>query len=103
MLINDCSDKETSDYLESFVNSNSGFILVNNKENLGFVKSCNNGIKVAKGEIIILLNSDTIIPSEFCERIIKCFNSDEKIVTSSPISSCSARYFIELPKNMTLE
>ena len=103
ILINDCSNEDTSNYLREFTSSNPDSTLINNKTNLGFVKTCNKGIKSAKGEIIVLLNSDTVIPSEFCERIIKCFNSDDKIDTASPISSYSARYFINLPKNMTLE
>ena len=35
--------------------------LVSNKQNLGFTKANNQGIKVAKGEYILLLNSDTYL------------------------------------------
>jgi hypothetical protein len=35
--------------------------LIQNKENLGFAKGNNQGIKVAKGKYIMLLNSDTVI------------------------------------------
>jgi GT2 family glycosyltransferase len=38
---------------------NSSFHLISNKENLGFAKANNIGIKAAKGEYIFLLNSDT--------------------------------------------
>lgn len=35
--------------------------LIENKENLGFAKAVNEGIKLAKGENILLLNSDTLV------------------------------------------
>ena len=103
LLINDCSQPETTDYLKTFAEQNSRYTLINNEENLGFVKTCNKGMQLAKGDIIVLLNSDTMIPEGFCERIIKCFNSDEKIGAASPISSFSNKYYIPLRKNMSLE
>ena len=102
-LINDCSSQETSSFLDSFCAKNHLIKLLNNEVNLGFVKTCNRGMKLAKGDVVVLLNSDTIIPKEFCERIIKCFNSDERIGIASPISSHTYSYFIPLPKNYTLE
>lgn len=36
-------------------------LLVPNKENLGFTKANNQGIKIAKGEYVLLLNSDTYL------------------------------------------
>lgn len=38
-------------------------ILIQNKENVGFGRANNQGIRKAKGEYILLLNSDTIIPN----------------------------------------
>ncbi|MBQ8635858.1 glycosyltransferase [bacterium] len=102
-LINDCSNKNTTDFLRNFVVKNSSFILIENDENLGFVKTCNKGMKLANGEIIVLLNSDTIIPSGFCECIKKCFESDKSIGVASPISSNSYSYYIKQPLNTTIE
>lgn len=39
-------------------------ILIENKENLGFSKANNQGIKIAKGRNILLLNPDTIVAEE---------------------------------------
>ena len=57
----------------------------------------------AKGDIVVLLNSDTKIPTEFCERIIKCFESDQKIGIASPISSHTCSYFIPMPLFYSIE
>lgn len=42
-------------------------ILIKNKNNLGFAKGNNQGIKIATGEFIMLLNSDTVVEEETLE------------------------------------
>ena len=104
ILINDCSSKpETTTFLQEYTQQHKQLIYYENEQNLGFVKTCNRGMQLANNDIIVLLNSDTIIPKEFCERIIKCFESDEKIGVASPISASSVTYYIPLPKNCSIE
>ncbi|HBO59378.1 MAG TPA: glycosyltransferase family 2 protein, partial [Alphaproteobacteria bacterium] len=70
IVVDDCSQPETADYLKAEAAANSDkFTLFRNAENSGFPKTCNNGIAKAKGEIVVLLNSDTMIPARFCEKI----------------------------------
>ena len=102
-VINDCSNSETTTFLDNFAQKHLNIKVLKNEENLGFVKTCNRGMKLAQGDIVVLLNSDTKIPSQFCERIIKCFDSSDEIGIASPISSCSCTFYIEMPKNYTLE
>ena len=62
IVVDDCSDEETMDYLKRLAELNPDlFTLIRNPENKGFPGTCNNGIRHAQGEIIVLLNSDTII------------------------------------------
>ncbi|HRO44901.1 glycosyltransferase family 2 protein [Agriterribacter sp.] len=46
-----------------------------NKENLGFAKACNLGLKHAKGEYILFLNPDTIVGEDCFERCIDFLRS----------------------------
>ena len=39
ILINDCSNEETSNFLLEFCQKNLDFKLINNEENLGFIKT----------------------------------------------------------------
>ena len=103
LLINDCSKEKTSKFLAEYCKKDERFRLINNEENLGFVKTCNRGMREACGEILVLLNSDTKIPSNFCEKIIKCFESDTQIGIASPIGSYTAGYYAPLPFGCTLE
>jgi len=42
-----------------------------NKENLGYAKANNQGIKIAKGKFLLLLNSDTLVKKGSLEALIK--------------------------------
>ncbi len=51
--------------------------LVENKENLGFARANNQGIRKAKGKYILLLNSDTIVKKGAIDSLVE-FASDKK-------------------------
>jgi GT2 family glycosyltransferase len=44
--------------------------IIENKDNLGFSRANNQGIKIAKGKYILLLNSDTIVKKDSLGKII---------------------------------
>lgn len=103
ILVDDCSKPETGDWLKAQAAENPDkFTLLRNAENSGFPKTCNNGIEKAKGEIVVLLNSDTMIPARFCEKIAACFDSDPLIAVASPIAAYSGSYFIPLRDGETV-
>ncbi|MBW9156998.1 glycosyltransferase family 2 protein [Clostridium tagluense] len=49
------------------------------KENYGFSKAVNEGIKVSDSEYVVLLNNDTEVGSYWLENLVNCIESDEKI------------------------
>ena len=51
--------------------------LIANKENLGFSKANNLGLKIAKGKFLLLLNPDTIVQEDTFEKLIKFFNQNQ--------------------------
>jgi GT2 family glycosyltransferase len=48
-------------------------LLIENKENLGFSKANNIGVKKAKGEFICILNPDTVVPEDCFTNLIETF------------------------------
>ncbi len=103
LLIDDCSKNDTKQYLKEWCQKDKRFTLLENQENLGFIKTCNRGMKMATGDIVCLLNSDTEIPQGFCEKILRCFITNSKFGVASPIGSNTLEYCIPLPPHKTVE
>lgn len=49
--------------------------LIESKENLGFAKGVNLGVNQAKSDLVLLLNSDTVLKKEAFERIVEFMHS----------------------------
>ncbi|GEM66069.1 glycosyl transferase family protein [Sphingobacterium faecium NBRC 15299] len=49
--------------------------IINNEENLGFLKSVNKAINFAKGSFIYLLNNDTVVKKGFLDELYKVFKT----------------------------
>ena len=59
-------------------------VLIENKKNLGFARACNQGAKIAQGEILFFLNSDTEIKNNIFEPIYNFFVNFDKVGIVSP-------------------
>lgn len=63
-------------------------ILIENKENQGFAKGNNTGIKFTlkhlKPQYMLLLNNDTVVDSQFLTELIKTAESDDKVGLVGP-------------------
>src|SRR4030043_2233167 len=59
--------------------------LIKNQENLGFSKGNNQGIKIAKGDFIMLLNSDTIVQKGAIKKLIDAFPKQDQLKAVSPL------------------
>lgn len=61
-----------------------GVKLIMNKENLGFAKAANQGIKKAGGEYILLFNSDVLIEKKAIGKMIDYMDINNKIAIMGP-------------------
>jgi N-acetylglucosaminyl-diphospho-decaprenol L-rhamnosyltransferase len=58
--------------------------LIRNPENLGFAKACNQGISASRGEIVVLINPDTVIERDFFERLEGFFEENPGVGIAGP-------------------
>ena len=82
IVVNNGSTDDTKDYLDQV----SWVTTVNLPENVGFSAGNNVGAKLAKNEVIIFLNNDTLFPDrEWIGKLTDIFNSND-VVASGPAS-----------------
>lgn len=53
--------------------------LIENPANYGFPKGCNQGINVARGDIIVLLNVDTVVRKNWLEALVEPLRDDPTV------------------------
>ncbi|MBU3957235.1 glycosyltransferase family 2 protein [Patescibacteria group bacterium] len=59
--------------------------LIENKKNLGFAKGNNQGIRVAKGDLIMFLNSDTIVQKDAIAKLARHLSQNKKAGAVCPL------------------
>jgi GT2 family glycosyltransferase len=71
---------------EKVISNNIPCKIIVNEENLGFVKATNQGIRLASGEYIILLNNDTEVTAHWDSQLIFPFSKIENVGAVGPIT-----------------
>lgn len=111
-LIDDCStDPRTKDLLKILGEhgSKKRFTIEANPQNLGYLRTANKGMKMVKGDVI-LLNSDTVVTSGWARKMMVCANSRDRVATVTPFTNngrmCSIPEFLEnnsIPPGFTID
>ncbi len=58
--------------------------LIRNPKNVGFAKACNQGIAASKGDLLVLINPDTVVSAGFFDRMGEFFESDYSVGVAGP-------------------
>jgi GT2 family glycosyltransferase len=64
-------------YLEALAARDARVSLLANEDNVGFPAACNQGMAAARGEHLVLLNSDTMVPGGWLSRLTSCLDAGE--------------------------
>ena len=71
------------------------FAYLRNETNLGFPIAVNQGIKAAKGEVIVLLNNDCIVSQGWLERLL--YHLDSYSIVSPVTNYCAGMQLVTIP------
>ncbi|TVX96099.1 glycosyltransferase [Cohnella terricola] len=83
-------DNQSTDGTVEWLHKQPDIRAIYNDTNLGFPKGCNQGIEIATGDNILLLNNDTIVTKNWLNNLTDCLYSDDKIgAVGSVTNNCS--------------
>ena len=71
IVVDDVSPDDTPDMLSGV----GGIKLITNESNLGFIRSCNKGASVARGDLLVMLNSDTVVQPGWLDELVDTFKA----------------------------
>jgi GT2 family glycosyltransferase/tetratricopeptide (TPR) repeat protein len=80
-------DNGSTDSTVPYLRNVSGVTLLTNAENRGFPAAVNQGLKVAKGDQVLLLNNDTVVTTGWLRRMLDGLVSDSNIGLVGPCSN----------------
>ncbi|RAV22069.1 glycosyltransferase family 2 protein [Paenibacillus contaminans] len=83
IIVDNGSLDDTVPYLERL----GGLTIIANKRNRGFAAGCNQGMKVAKGELLLLLNNDTIVSHRWLDNLRLTLESEPNVGIVGPKSN----------------
>ena len=73
IVVDDGSDDETAARLQELAKADRRMKVIRSRKNAGFVKSCNRGAKVSRGDILVFLNNDTIPLPDWLLPLLRVF------------------------------
>ena len=78
-----------SDNVKNYVSTLTDFdmTVIDNKQNMGFPYGCNQGIKVAKYDLLMFLNADTVVTPNWLNILKRCFDDIDDAGIAAPYTS----------------
>jgi len=87
IIVDNGSNDGTREYLNGIKKEQDNIKLIFNEKNIGFAKANNQGIVLAEGEYILLLNNDVLLTKGWLNRLIACAESDPEIGVVGPCTN----------------
>jgi len=87
IVIDNASSDGTSEYLQEFAKLHGNVQIQLNNVNKGYAGGNNDGIALAKGEYIVLLNNDTLTPIGWLDKLLCLFQNHPKIGLVGPVTN----------------
>jgi GT2 family glycosyltransferase len=95
IIIDNASLDDTYDYLKQLKKENFMQVrIITNHENVGFAKSINQGVEIAKGQYIMVLHNDVVIRDDIPGKLADLMDENDEITVLGPttqVTMCDAQ------------
>ncbi|MCY0870514.1 MAG: bifunctional glycosyltransferase family 2 protein/class I SAM-dependent methyltransferase [Firmicutes bacterium] len=89
-------DNASNDGTAAWLNEQEDIVPVRNRTNVGFPAGCNQGLRMARGDTVMLLNNDTVVTPHWLKYLRDCLGSSDRIGAVGPVTN-SASYYQTIP------
>ena len=89
IVVDNASADGTAEYLKTFAAQHANVRIQLNDTNKGYAGGNNGGIKLARGQYIVLLNNDTLVPNGWLERLLKIFKDQPGVGLVGPVTNAA--------------
>ncbi len=117
IVVDDGSDKETATIIDRYAQTSSQIRVLRHDSPIGYTRSANSGLQASKAELVILLNSDTIVTENWSGKLLQVAQQAPHIGIVGPLSNAASFQSIprirdpktgklatnEIPKGKTIE
>lgn len=93
-------DNGSEDGIVDWAKAEPDIVLIENGYNAGFPKGCNQGAAAASGELLLLLNNDTLVTPGWLDSLQRSLLSDPSIGAVGPVTN-SAHYWTQIASHYT--
>lgn len=87
IVVDNLSTDDTRDYLVKTYSDNNKYNIILNEANLGFAAGNNVGLKVANGEILVILNNDTYVGPFWLGGLVKALRNNPEFGLVGPVTN----------------
>jgi len=90
IIVDDGSDQSTREFLVEFTGKVKNSLLIRNENARGYTRAANQAMQKSKSNILVLLNSDTIVGPDWLDGLYSVLKADEKIGVVGPLSNTAS-------------
>jgi GT2 family glycosyltransferase len=88
--VDDASEAVTAEFLSAFAAANVGVLLIRHEQNRGYTASANAVLREGKADWIVLLNSDTVVPSAAFTKLVTNGEQFDRVGIVGPLSNAAS-------------
>jgi GT2 family glycosyltransferase len=96
-------DNHSNDGTVRWLQKQVDIVLINNAYNVGFPAACNQGIKVAAGDAILLVNNHVVVTTKWLSNLVRALYSNEQVGAVGPLTNAGSYYSAICPSYETME
>jgi GT2 family glycosyltransferase len=97
IVVDNGSGDGTREYLTDLAERDSRVVAVRNEENRGFPAAVNQGLALATGDALVVLNNDTVVPTGWLSSLLRHLDRPEVGLVGSTTNRCGNEAEVDSP------